>query len=109
MISCLNTARNYSVRLNEVVNLTSREVTCVILLLRGKTAKEIAKAMVISHRTVEEHLTNIKKKVGCWSKSQLISYIYESNFFQLLEEMKHLGGMTIKLIEGSEPSQSSRQ
>jgi DNA-binding NarL/FixJ family response regulator len=66
------------------VFLTQREISCLLHLLKGKTAKQIARDLFISHRTVEDHFSNIRKKVGCWSRSQLIAYILESNFLQLI-------------------------
>lgn len=61
---------------------TRREVTCIIYLFRGETAKEMARRMYVSHRTVESHLLKIRKKIGCFSRSQLISYIFDSDFLQ---------------------------
>ncbi len=54
--------------------LSKREKDCVFYLLRGKTAKEISKYMNISFRTVETHIQNIKNKLGCESRSDIIEY-----------------------------------
>jgi len=53
-------------------NLSERESECLFLLLRGKTAREIADILFISNRTVEKHTDNIKSKMGCFTKSELI-------------------------------------
>lgn len=54
---------------------SKREKECIQFLLMGMTAKEIAKKLQLSHRTVESYLENIKYKTECPSKSQLISKI----------------------------------
>jgi DNA-binding CsgD family transcriptional regulator len=52
-------------------HLTQRELECLKLCLKGKTAKEIAQIMDISYRTVESHIVNMKKKLSCKKLSQL--------------------------------------
>lgn len=59
------------------LNFTLREADCIKQLILGKTAKEIAVALDISHRTVEAHFNNIKRKAGCKKLSQLIKLILE--------------------------------
>lgn len=55
--------------------LTRREVECVQLCAFGKSAKEIAKELSISSRTVEKYLDHAKEKFHCSSLRQLI-YLY---------------------------------
>jgi DNA-binding CsgD family transcriptional regulator len=57
---------------NKVMFLTDREKQILTLLVRGKTAKEIAFIINRSKRTVEHHLENVKRKMGVASKSELI-------------------------------------
>jgi DNA-binding CsgD family transcriptional regulator len=54
------------------LTLSKREMECLRLTIKGYTAKRIAKVLGISHRTVEEYITNIRLKVGVNSKSELI-------------------------------------
>ncbi len=56
-------------------HLTKREYECLTFLVGGCSAKEIAKALHISPRSVEYHLENIKRKLNCHTKSALISKI----------------------------------
>jgi DNA-binding CsgD family transcriptional regulator len=51
---------------------SKREQDCLGLFLEGKTAKETAKVLNISPRTVEEYLANIKRKLGCKNKYELL-------------------------------------
>ncbi len=46
-------------------NLSLREQQCLNYLLAGKTAKEMAKYLNLSYRTVEEYIANLKEKLGC--------------------------------------------
>lgn len=66
--------------INGSTYLTAREVDCLVLCSQNKSAKETAKALTISNRTVEMHLENAKEKLGCKGKSQLLA-----EFFKILE------------------------
>lgn len=61
------------------VKLTQRESQVLEHLRQGKTAKETAKTIFLSQRTVETHLENIKNKTGCKSKLELMSRIANLN------------------------------
>lgn len=57
---------------NNRVSLTKKEEVCLFFLIRGKTAKEIAKIRGISYRTIEDQIKSIKEKMNCSSRSELI-------------------------------------
>jgi DNA-binding CsgD family transcriptional regulator len=61
---------------------SKREAECMIHLLRGKTVKQTAQKIGLSQRTVEYYLKNIKKKVGCRTKIELIELVLGSSFLQ---------------------------
>ena len=52
--------------------LTKREVECLIWIALGKSSQEVADILMVSHRTVETHLVNIKQKFNCNKISQII-------------------------------------
>lgn len=54
------------------LGLSHRESEVLFFLIRGKTAKEIARVVGLSNRTVEKHLDRIKNKLNCCSRSELI-------------------------------------
>ncbi|MFA6409659.1 MAG: helix-turn-helix transcriptional regulator [Gammaproteobacteria bacterium] len=54
------------------INFTSRELECALCLLRGFTVREIAHKLYRSQRTIEKHVDNIKNKLNCQHKSDLI-------------------------------------
>lgn len=56
---------------------SKRETDILRHLVRGKTAKEIAKILELSSRTVEHYLENIKLKMHVSSKSELIERVVD--------------------------------
>lgn len=54
------------------IMLSFREMECLSYLARGYSAKEVAKILGVSSRTVEYHLQNIKLKTGLRYKSDII-------------------------------------
>ena len=54
--------------------LTSREEEILRLVVEGRTAKEIAKILFISQRTVENYKNSILEKLGLHKTSDLIKY-----------------------------------
>lgn len=53
-------------------SLTKRQKECLTLLLAHKNAKETAAILNLSPRTIEFYFENIKDKLGCFSKSDII-------------------------------------
>lgn len=54
------------------VHLSEQQAISLKLLAQGKSSKEIAKAMHISHRTVEGTLAKAMELLGCTSSKELI-------------------------------------
>ena len=59
--------------------LTAREREIVQLLSEGKSAKEVAVALNISVKTAETHRSNIMRKLGLHSVSELVLYAVRNN------------------------------
>lgn len=55
-------------------DLTQRELECLELTAQDLTAKEVGRILKISHRTVEQHIENMKSKLKCRNKSGLMKY-----------------------------------
>jgi len=53
------------------VKLSSIEIECLFYYFNGYSAKEVARVMGISHRTVEGYLSNIKSKFNCSTRREL--------------------------------------
>lgn len=58
--------------LNLVMPLTKRERQCLELFKQGKTAQMTGAILGLSQRTVESYFENIKNKLGCSNKSDLL-------------------------------------
>lgn len=61
---------------------TRREAECMALLLKGKTVTTVAATLSLSPRTVEFYLKNMKIKVRCRTRYELIEIVQNSSFVQ---------------------------
>lgn len=57
---------------NTFVKLSSQEWRCLSLLTEHLTTPEIAEKLTVSTRTIETHLNNLKNKLGCHRKTELL-------------------------------------
>ncbi len=64
------------------IYFTRREAECMILLLRGKTINGVANVLNLSPRTVEYYIKNMKAKVGCRTKFELVDLVHASDFMR---------------------------
>ncbi|HLX59142.1 MAG TPA: LuxR C-terminal-related transcriptional regulator [Ktedonobacteraceae bacterium] len=54
--------------------LTSRETETLKLIARGMIAKEIARTLEISEKTVRNHISSIYRKLDIYDRSQVVIY-----------------------------------
>jgi NarL family two-component system response regulator LiaR len=66
--------RQYVERERNWSGLTSREMETLILVAKGLAAKEIARTLSISEKTVRNHISNIYRKLDVYDRSQLVIY-----------------------------------
>lgn len=64
---------------------TKREAECMVLLLKGNMIDCMAKRLKLSPRTIEYYLKNMKAKVDCRTKFELIDLINTSEFMQYVD------------------------
>lgn len=57
--------------------LTGREADVLRLVVEGLTARQIATRLVLSPRTVENHVQNILRKLGLTGRASLVRYAIE--------------------------------
>ena len=69
-----------------LAELTTRERETVQLLAMGKTTKEVAITLGISEKTAETHRSNLMRKLGLHSVSELVHYAIRNNFIQVSDE-----------------------
>lgn len=68
------------------LSLTKKQESCLFLLIRGKTVKEIAKTLGVSPRTIECHLDAIKNKLNCQKKSEIIEVAIDHGFLHYIPQ-----------------------
>jgi DNA-binding NarL/FixJ family response regulator len=61
----------------DVPQLTERELEVLRLIAKGLTAKQVAQRLVLSHRTVENHVQNTLRKLQLHNRTQLVRYAIE--------------------------------
>ena len=54
--------------------LTSREMEMLVLVAKGMVAKEIARTLAISEKTVRNHISSIYRKLDIYDRSQVVIY-----------------------------------
>jgi DNA-binding NarL/FixJ family response regulator len=61
----------------EAPRLTARETEVLRLVAKGLTARQVAQRLVLSHRTVENHVQNTLVKLQLHNRAQLVRYAVE--------------------------------
>lgn len=69
------------------IPLSQRELECVNLLAKGKTAKEIGIQLNLSYRTVEFYLDNARLKLQCTNRYELIAKSLQQGWLDVEEGM----------------------
>ncbi len=64
--------------------LTDRQSQCFFYLIRGESAKQIAKVLKISPRTVECHIRKIKEHYNVSSRSELVSIAFSKGLVKFI-------------------------
>lgn len=63
---------------NQVLTLSPRQQDCALLMASGLTAKEIAKNLALSPRTVEEYINVMKKKFDAKNRIHLMGMLQKN-------------------------------
>ena len=67
------------------IAFSQREAECMVGLFKGKTIIKVAESLSLSKRTVEFYLKNMKNKLNCKTKSELLGKVIESDFMQYID------------------------
>lgn len=67
------------------ISFTRREAECMVHLLKGKTLAKIASVLKLSSRTIEYYVNNMKTKLNCHSKYELIGKVSETTFLNTID------------------------
>ena len=65
------------------IRLSKRQSQCLYHVLRGKSAVAIAKILGLSPKTVEYYIDEIKNKMRCQNKSELIEKSVERGYINV--------------------------
>ena len=79
--------RQFSYVLNQHyfdVRLTGRETECLFFILRGKSSKAIARFLNVSVKTIEYYIEQLKTKMNCSNKSELIEKSIFKGYLNIL-------------------------
>lgn len=79
-----NYRKNVSYVLKSSYGLTSREIEILRWIFKGKSNGEISDTLGISSYTVKKHISNIYDKLSVSSRSQLVQFILDNEFMDLL-------------------------
>ena len=71
-------------------HLTYREAQCMQLLMTGSTMKAIGKALSLSPRPIEYYLNNVKRKLACRSKKELINIMITHQYLWKFAQPKYI-------------------
>jgi DNA-binding CsgD family transcriptional regulator len=81
-------------------SLTAREREILQLLAEGRSTKEVGCHLNVSVKTAETHRSNIMRKLGLHSVSELVLYAVRNNIIQVAT------GLTTPLAEGVTAAES---
>ena len=68
--------------------LTKREADCMVSLLKTKTISCAAALLGVSVRTAEYHVNQMKAKIGCRTKVELVELVRASEFIKNINLQK---------------------
>jgi DNA-binding CsgD family transcriptional regulator len=63
-------------------NLSEREKEILKLVVKGKTAQEMADELFLSIHTIYTHRKNILKKLSCKNATELLNYAMSKGFME---------------------------
>lgn len=63
-----------------LVGLTSREEEILTLIAQGYTNKEIGEQLILSHKTIDSHRTNLMKKINVHNVTGLVRYAIANGY-----------------------------
>ncbi|MDQ0255673.1 DNA-binding CsgD family transcriptional regulator/ligand-binding sensor protein [Evansella vedderi] len=72
--------QNKETVIKEELNLSTRELEVLKLVLKGCSNNEIAQTLFISDHTVKNHMTKILNKVGASDRAQAIAKVYQMGY-----------------------------
>jgi DNA-binding CsgD family transcriptional regulator len=79
-------------------SLGKNESLCLFYIMRGKSNREIGKLLNLSHRTIEGKVSNIKEKLECQSRAELIEKSITNGYLHIIvKDLVGTKGVSINL------------
>jgi len=75
----------YLQKINGIL-FTRREIDIIACILAGRSAKKIASLLLISPKTVENHIRTVMLKLGCRSQESIIDFVEKSKEFLFVKK-----------------------
>jgi DNA-binding CsgD family transcriptional regulator len=69
----------------EAQDVSEREMEVLLLIAKGMIPREIARAMMISEKTVRNHLASIYRKIGLYDRAQVVVYAVKKGLITVQE------------------------
>lgn len=69
-----------------IYRFSKRELEVVFCMLRGMSAKQTGDLIGLSKRTIETYVDNIKNKLGCSTKVEMIVRTIDAGYIQIVPE-----------------------
>src|SRR5678815_6052799 len=73
---------------SNALGLTSREREVIQLVAEGKSTKEVAVTLGLSVKTADTHRSNLMRKLGVHSVSELVLYAIRNNIIHVVEPLE---------------------
>jgi len=70
--------------------LSYRQSQCLYHLLRGKSAAVTGKILGLSQKTVEYYIDEIKNKMMCGTKTEIIEKSIERGYFDIIPILRNI-------------------
>jgi DNA-binding CsgD family transcriptional regulator len=77
------------------IYFTPREAECVAYVIQGYTHPQAAQELKLSKRTVEFYIKNVRRKLNCRNKEELIKIVNSSDFSRIVDKMVKKGAATM--------------
>lgn len=74
---------------DELAELTEREIEIVILIAQAKSNGEIANDLVLSKRTVEKHIANIRSKLHFSNRTEIVRFAMDNGLLESSDKPSH--------------------
>lgn len=81
LVNRRNKSKNLIKKNPELGNLTKTERNILRFISENKTSKEIAEVLFLSHRTIENHRTNISNKLNLKGSHSLLKFAIENKSY----------------------------